>query len=1401
MKMKKVFILFALLCAVVQGAWADDQPWTRFAKRPQIDLDTKNTIYHIKSAEELAYVAKALFEAGDPIGARNVIADIILEADIDLSAHEWVPIGNKWTAFIDNFDGRGHTIKGLRCHRSGEDYVGLFGNVGIVASPRYGSDSQYLRGSISNVILIDSEIEGRDKVGGICGWFHGASINHCVVDAKVKGSTTSVGGIVGETAPGDMLIGGWGPDVLGYPEVHQCLYMGSASDTNGAGIVGIQGIFIYAGGGEEDELGWVIPGTDGIPDKEGYKGKISGNYITNPAMVPRNEYDVRGYEFINVSPESITTSFTDDTKSQVLEYGERKFIPKSGTKMTVTTVDELNRVFHLWLNGREITENNGTYDIDLNDGEQEARITCELTDARLPGNGKPEDPFIIASAQDWRVLAGHCERGLTHFNSSFRLDADITVTQMVGTSEYPFEGTFDGNGHTLTFNAGTESEPIAEDYCAPFRYYQHISIKNLAVKGDIYTKARYAAGLVAQLRAMDSNPQEDCEIADCRSSINIHSTYSGAAYHSGFVAERVSKTYGSELSANFNRCVFDGKLLGESSTDCSGFLAKDDGRTRSGVNITCCLFIPQEVTLAGDNSNFANATLESITNSYYMNWSGTTKQGKQGYTYDYYSAAYGAIGESGKFITTYAKVLSFGNKYYSTRIVSLADNADNTDLLGSLNGQTLDVGLFECTLHKDGSWNTICLPFDVTLSGSVLDGAVARTLSAASISGTTLNLNFGDAVSTLKAGTPYMIKWAAAPVTYTAISGTPGLNGQGYECLVDGRKDTKWGSNSTLSGRKPWECVFKTSSPIIVSGYTLSSGPNCYQNRHPITWTLEAKASEGDEWTVIDSRDVTDPKGYVPKGGDALPWTESTESHIYAIAGAGKPYQYFRFTVFKTANEPLMEVGGLRLISDLRPVFEGVTIDAAAEPVAIAGLESLAFVGSYRPVTLEAGDKTMLYLGSDNKLHYPSEDMTFGSFRALFRLNDNDVRTIVLNLGNGETYNSDIVEVVQMTDTGDNGNLIESLNGKKVDVCLLNRTLHKDGSWNTLCLPFDVTLSGSVLDGAVARPLSAASISGTTLNLNFGDAVSTLKAGTPYIIKWAKETSVDYTAVSGTGSSSSSEDYTKLLDGRDATKWCASNGPWKCVFTTSSAVAVTGYTLTTASDATRYETRNPQKWTLEAKASAADEWTVIDSRDATVNSGDALPRANATESKVYAVARGNQSYRYFRFTVSQTGGSQMQLAELKLQCNLASLSPTFEDVTIDAAAKHDFDNGASGDQRVRFVGTYKSTAFDADNWSTLLMGSDNTLFYPAKGAGIGAQRAYIKIGDDGTAQQASARRVTSFNISYGDGNSTTGIISIAEEPASQGAATGWYTLDGRRLSGKPTQKGIYINDGKKVVIK
>ena len=42
---------------------------------------------------------------------------------------------------------------------------------------------------------------------------------------------------------------------------------------------------------------------------------------------------------------------------------------------------------------------------------------------------------------------------------------------------------------------------------------------------------------------------------------------------------------------------------------------------------------------------------------------------------------------------------------------------------------------------------------------------------------------------------------------------------------------------------------------------------------------------------------------------------------------------------------------------------------------------------------------------------------------------------------------------------------------------------------------------------------------------------------------------------------------------------------------------------------------------------------------------------------------------------------------------------------------------------------------------------------------------------------------------------------IKEAVAVSSRPDGWYTIDGRRLNGKPTEKGIYINNGRKIAVK
>ena len=145
-------------------------------------------------------------------------------------------------------------------------------------------------------------------------------------------------------------------------------------------------------------------------------------------------------------------------------------------------------------------------------------------------------------------------------------------------------------------------------------------------------------------------------------------------------------------------------------------------------------------------------------------------------------------------------------------------------------------------------------------------------------------------------------------------------------------------------------------------------------------------------------------------------------------------------------------------------------------------------------------------------------------------------------------------------------------------------------------------------------------------------------------------------------------------------------------------------------------------------------------------------------------------------------------------------NPVFTGVTISnvtANAETDY---------LDFVGTYSPVSIYTDEKTNLYLGADNTLYYPtATDFQVNACRGYfrLKLGDN---------EVKAFNLNFGDGE-TTGIEKIDNLTIdnSQFEAGAWFTLDGRKLDGrsaegrlqgkKPTRAGVYINNGKKVVIK
>ena len=100
----------------------------------------------------------------------------------------------------------------------------------------------------------------------------------------------------------------------------------------------------------------------------------------------------------------------------------------------------------------------------------------------------------------------------------------------------------------------------------------------------------------------------------------------------------------------------------------------------------------------------------------------------------------------------------------TSKYIKLADNAENSEAIGTAaaSSDTYDVMLEGRKIYKDGERNTLCLPFDLSeeqLNASPLAGADIRTLTDATVTGHHVDLTFSDNVSSITAGTPYIVRW------------------------------------------------------------------------------------------------------------------------------------------------------------------------------------------------------------------------------------------------------------------------------------------------------------------------------------------------------------------------------------------------------------------------------------------------------------------------------------------------------------------------------------------------------------------------------------------------------------------------------------------------------------------
>ena len=179
---------------------------------------TSASPYLIKTAADLAKLAELVNAGTSPYADSGRYYR--LEKDLDLSSYAsgegWMPIGTSAKQFKGNFNGNNKTITGLTITRSTADYIGLFGYL-------------YNDSKVLNIRIIDANVNGKNRVGGVAGYAWGAAVENCAVIGNISG-VESVGGTVGRASSGT---------------VQNCYSSGSVTGSDNY-VGGIMGYLEYA---------------------------------------------------------------------------------------------------------------------------------------------------------------------------------------------------------------------------------------------------------------------------------------------------------------------------------------------------------------------------------------------------------------------------------------------------------------------------------------------------------------------------------------------------------------------------------------------------------------------------------------------------------------------------------------------------------------------------------------------------------------------------------------------------------------------------------------------------------------------------------------------------------------------------------------------------------------------------------------------------------------------------------------------------------------------------------------------------------------------------------------------------------------------------------------------------
>jgi The GLUG motif len=347
--------------------------------------------------------------------------------------------------FTGVFDGRGHTISNFSYVSEGEHYVGLF---------RYVDDPN---AEIRSLRLVGAQVDAGwgAHVGALVGRLAYGTITDCRSEAIVRGSD-HVGGLAGS---GGMLTGCCSNSIV--------VGIDHNVGWDGGGYVG--GLVGNADAITNCCARGIVIGDEYVGGLAGEAGSVTNCYATAlvkgtshvGGLIGPQPYEAGTYEHVIGSFWDVQTS--------------RQETSAGGMGRTTAEMQQLV-TFFTW--GQE--NNAGVWTIDEGNDyprlawEDRPGVVIEPTPfgELLAGMGTPDDPYKIYTAAEMDLVGQSSDQWDKHYKLMADLDLSSyadTEFHLIGDREIPFEGVFEGDGHTISNFTYVSDEDI---YVGLFAYVQ-----------------------------------------------------------------------------------------------------------------------------------------------------------------------------------------------------------------------------------------------------------------------------------------------------------------------------------------------------------------------------------------------------------------------------------------------------------------------------------------------------------------------------------------------------------------------------------------------------------------------------------------------------------------------------------------------------------------------------------------------------------------------------------------------------------------------------------------------------------------------------------------------------------------------------------------------------------------